>query len=345
MKKSLLLLGFFISSLFFASAQAPFVSFLATPVSGSASLVVSFTNTSSANSDSIKWSFPGGTPSSSTVQKPVVTYNTPGVYSISLTATNSFGQNTGTQTNLITVTAPANPCAGFGPFTVSPITVNATGNYTVTITGPNSCTATATTAVTVNCPPSNPTGDYIFAETGNWSPLGSGATVCLGDTTTLTATEGTAQSRTYLWSPGNVPTKFRHFYATQVGIFPIICQVTTPGNWPNPNTTNTYYFTVEVVDCPEPVPVTEPGGINDKKIGLDIFPNPIPNNFTAKIRNFSGDVSFDLYNFLGQLVSHEVRDCTDNLEMQFDLSGLSSGMYTLHITAGDQSVAESILKQ
>lgn len=49
------------------------------------------------------WSFPGGTPSSSTDSMPTIVYSTPGVYSASYTATTSAGSGSQTQTNLITV--------------------------------------------------------------------------------------------------------------------------------------------------------------------------------------------------------------------------------------------------
>ncbi|MBI3509408.1 MAG: T9SS type A sorting domain-containing protein [Bacteroidetes bacterium] len=51
------------------------------------------------------WSFPGGTPSTSTDSIPIVQYNTPGVYSVTLTATNATGSNTVTRTNLIYVSS------------------------------------------------------------------------------------------------------------------------------------------------------------------------------------------------------------------------------------------------
>ncbi|PHI19274.1 hypothetical protein CEQ90_13760 [Lewinellaceae bacterium SD302] len=56
--------------------------------------------------DSWSWSFPGGVPSTSTQQYPEVTYNTEGVYEVSLTATNELGQGTETKTGYITVIAP-----------------------------------------------------------------------------------------------------------------------------------------------------------------------------------------------------------------------------------------------
>lgn len=49
------------------------------------------------------WSFPGGTPSSSNLQNPVVTYPNAGTYNVSLITTNSFGNHTATLNNYVTV--------------------------------------------------------------------------------------------------------------------------------------------------------------------------------------------------------------------------------------------------
>ncbi len=49
------------------------------------------------------WSFPGGNPSSSNLRNPKVVYAAPGVYSVSLTATNSVGTSTQTLNNFIIV--------------------------------------------------------------------------------------------------------------------------------------------------------------------------------------------------------------------------------------------------
>jgi hypothetical protein len=72
--------------------------------------VVNFQDASDYVPTSWAWSFPGGTPSTSTLQNPSVTYpSTPATYSVSLTATNSKGSSSITKTNYITVgekTAP-----------------------------------------------------------------------------------------------------------------------------------------------------------------------------------------------------------------------------------------------
>ncbi|HET6990687.1 MAG TPA: T9SS type A sorting domain-containing protein, partial [Bacteroidia bacterium] len=51
------------------------------------------------------WSFPGGTPATSTDSIPVVVYNTPGVYAVTLTVANGSGSNSMTRTSHVKVTS------------------------------------------------------------------------------------------------------------------------------------------------------------------------------------------------------------------------------------------------
>jgi PKD repeat protein len=81
----------------------PTAGFTASPLSGCAPLTVNFTDQSSPNVLSWSWSFPGGTPSSSTLENPVVTYNAPGVYDVQLIVTNTHSSDTLLQNDLITV--------------------------------------------------------------------------------------------------------------------------------------------------------------------------------------------------------------------------------------------------
>jgi len=70
---------------------------------GCAPLTVEFTNESSDNSDSFLWLFPGGNPSESSDENPVVTYDESGSYSVALIASNSEGIDTLEMTDLIEV--------------------------------------------------------------------------------------------------------------------------------------------------------------------------------------------------------------------------------------------------
>lgn len=60
-------------------------------------------NTVNAPATSWSWSFPGGTPSTSTVQNPSVNYPTPGYYPVTLSVSNGLGSNSATKTNYIFV--------------------------------------------------------------------------------------------------------------------------------------------------------------------------------------------------------------------------------------------------
>lgn len=64
---------------------------------------VNFVDQSSPCVTSWSWKFPGGTPSTSTLQFPTVTYNSSGRYSVTLTSSNAGGSNTVTKTNYIKV--------------------------------------------------------------------------------------------------------------------------------------------------------------------------------------------------------------------------------------------------
>jgi PKD repeat protein len=173
---------------------------------------VNFTNTTTNYPTSYSWTFPGGSPATSTATNPSVTYNTPGTYSVTLTATNQWGSKTITQTNIITVGAtPATPtisangpttfCSGSSVVltssqatgnvwtntgTTSAITVSTSGTYAVTYTDANGCSATsAPTVVTVNTTPAAPT------------VTASGSTTfCTGGSVVLTSSQATGN----VWS-------------------------------------------------------------------------------------------------------------------------------------------------
>jgi PKD repeat protein/photosystem II stability/assembly factor-like uncharacterized protein len=66
---------------------------------------INFTDLSIGGPTSWSWSFPGGTPSASTLQNPIVTYSASGIYSVTLTVSNINGSNSHTTTSYINVTS------------------------------------------------------------------------------------------------------------------------------------------------------------------------------------------------------------------------------------------------
>lgn len=81
--------------------------FKGTPTSGVASLPVAFSDTSLALPYPVtSWLWDFGDGGSSTVQNPTYTYNTPGIYSVTLTTSNSNVTNSTTYTDYISLSAP-----------------------------------------------------------------------------------------------------------------------------------------------------------------------------------------------------------------------------------------------
>ena len=78
----------------------PIANFTADVTSGLAPLSVQF-NDSSENATAWSWNFGDG--QTSTAQNPSHTYNSPGTYTVSLNASNAYGYNISTKSNLITV--------------------------------------------------------------------------------------------------------------------------------------------------------------------------------------------------------------------------------------------------
>jgi PKD repeat protein len=89
----------------------PECDFYATPTEDCIAFNVKFTDLSAYNPTSWQWTFPGGIPSSSTIQNPTVQYKTYGKYDVTLTVSNAVGSSTVTFKEYIF--ANTKPIAGF----------------------------------------------------------------------------------------------------------------------------------------------------------------------------------------------------------------------------------------
>jgi PKD repeat protein len=104
------------------TAAPPTAAFTATPTAGLAPLTVQFTDTSTGSPTSWAWTFGDGGTSSE--QNPQHTYAAPGLYTVTLNATNEYGSDEEIRTDYITVYAPvtaqfsANITGGTAPLTV-----------------------------------------------------------------------------------------------------------------------------------------------------------------------------------------------------------------------------------
>ena len=162
---------------------------------------VSFTGTGSDPDGAIasySWTFPGGSPSSSTQQNPLnVTYSIPGTYQATFTATDSGGLTSQAATRTITVTdfslsaSPTSQPVTQGVSATFTATVNPltgfTGVVAFSVTGlpagaasfsPASVSASGTTTLTVSTNALTP-GSYPLRITGTSGPVSHSADVTL----------------------------------------------------------------------------------------------------------------------------------------------------------------------
>ena len=156
--------------------EVPTASFAATNNSGCDTISVDFTDQSAGNPTSWSWSFPGGTPSTSSSPSPQnIVYDTPGDYNVTLTVSNGAGSDAVTQSALVSV--GEGPTIGFftvepscadenngsissevegnGPFTYdwstghsgTSISALSAGTYELTVTNANGCSSTSSTTL------------------------------------------------------------------------------------------------------------------------------------------------------------------------------------------------------
>lgn len=90
-----------------SSVSPPVANFSANTTNISTGESISFSDLSTNSPTGWSWTFTGGSPSSSTLQNPTVTYNAAGTYAVSLTATNSGGSDSEMKTGYITVSNPS----------------------------------------------------------------------------------------------------------------------------------------------------------------------------------------------------------------------------------------------
>ncbi|HHM20847.1 MAG TPA: PKD domain-containing protein, partial [Bacteroidetes bacterium] len=155
---------------------APTADFLAEPQVACAGESIQFKD-KSVNGATRSWSFPGGSPASSTAQQPTVTYTSAGDYDVTLTSTGN-GSHTLTKTNFIHIDAPTSTSctpsggsAGITFFGLSAIN-NSSGTAAYTDFSCSSLTVlepstTYGASITIDCGSSTYKGIRIYIDYNN----------------------------------------------------------------------------------------------------------------------------------------------------------------------------------
>jgi PKD repeat protein len=317
--------------------SSPFITAFSANRNVCVNTAVSFTDqTTGATPTSWQWSFPGGTPSSSTQQNPSVTYATAGVYPVSLTVSDGSNVSTYSDTAYITaVTQPAQPSAITGLTSVCPF---ATETYSVT-NDPNlsfnwSYPATWTGMSSYNI--TNVTFDNtsgVITVTAN-NVCGSSAprtlNVAIGalpvagfsyvdNNGNVTFTNTTTNATTWQWSfgDGNSATSQspQNNYATG-GTYTVTLIAT---NSCGDSDTTTQQVTVNIVSST----------IVDELAALKIYPIPAKNIIT--VDGFSNEMAGELIFVRDVLGRTLITNVVNTQNQSINIENLAAGVYTLAI--------------
>ncbi len=296
---------------------------------------VQFTDLSMQNPIAWNWSFPGGSPSFSTQQHPVVTYSTAGIYSVTLLVSNSGGGlDTLTRTNFIKVVNPpqatvtpagplifctggsvtlnANAGSGFtyqwkkngnliAGAAASSYVAASTGTYKAIVTNSTGCSK-ASAGIAVTGPPS--------ATITAGGPL----SFCAGDSVTLTASNGAGYSWQWKRNGANIN-----------GATGITLVAKTAGAY---KVTVTNAFACSKVSASKNVTVTcrESAGMP----GTQLYPNPAENELRIETNDPDlADADILIYAATGQLVK---RIRLHGSFVSVDVSDMQAGLYQVRLT-------------
>jgi len=302
--------GFYVREL--PHIPAPVAAFSAAPDTVCPGSPVHFTDHSAHLPSGWLWTFTGGTPDTSTLQDPTITYRAAGTYPVKLLVSNANGADSLTKNAYITVyTAPVPLLASADSIICSgdstqvctgdTFTASQAGNYYVTVTDANGCTAQSA---------------HLAIAT---YPVPSVSIIVQGDTLSSFG----QQSYQWIYNGTPIPgATGADYVALQHGSYSV--QATDVNGCSN---------------ISSPVLVT---GIADLLMAqeLSIYPNPSVGNCQLTVDNSLVGSALEVYDEQGRLVfNSELR--TQNSELSLNVA---RGVYYLRISNEEGSVVRKLVK-
>ncbi|MFN6077433.1 MAG: GEVED domain-containing protein [Fluviicola sp.] len=337
-----------------ASGTAPVANFTASATNISVNTTVTFTDISTNSptswswsvSPATGWSYTGGT--SATSQNPQIIFTATGSYTITLTATNSFGSDQEVKTNHIVVTAATSPCTG-----------TSTGNCTTdnefvqnftfdNINNTTSCSNYTSYTLTAN---------VVKGETINFSVtpqiVGQAAgTMYNGDEIAVYIDynndldfSDAGERVAYVIAVTGVPTVTS--FSTVIPLTAVTGTVNMrvrinyndAGTTPiNPCGTSAYG---EVEDYKVAI-TTSSAFLNESQLAeVGVYPNPFKNEISVDASSIEGTLNVELVDFSGKVLS--VQQVTNELKV-ISTTELAAGVYTLRLSNGTTTSVRRIIK-
>ncbi|MBK8658308.1 MAG: PKD domain-containing protein [Bacteroidetes bacterium] len=330
------------------SGQPPVANFASSATQVCAGTQVTFNDLSSNSPTQWTWSFPGGSPNSSNVSNPVISYSTPGTYAVTLVAANAAGSNSSTQTSYITVEPVVAAfsqdvpgiCPGFS-VTFANETSCSPNSIQWIFNGGDPATSTDNAPVVTYSSPGfydviliaqNSFGNDTLTQNLAVQVFSSASinTTTVADTNgtnTGTATAvvtGGVSPYTYLWNdPAQQTTQ------TATGLSAGVYNVTvTDANGCKSISSATVMF--ENIS----------GIAQDAALGVSVYPNPTKGVFNVKLPAQS---KADIYNALGEIIwKFENTNATTHT---LNMSGYASGVYAMKVSVAEKQLVIKLVKE
>ncbi|MEO8147713.1 MAG: PKD domain-containing protein [Bacteroidia bacterium] len=334
----------------YPACDAPVASFISN-TKGCKGVAVNFTDQSSNLPDSLRWSFPGGNPSTSAAKNPSVVYNVTGTYNVSLIATSSRGSDTLTKSAYINIAKP--PVASVAPAIIDSMCAtgikllkantgtNLTYQWTndgLDIIGANNANYNATgvgtyrvrvTDTLKGCAAVSTKSEKIVIRPLGAAITAAGATTfCNGDSVVLISNAGSFK---YQWRKNGV---------LITGATAINYSAKAGGNYTvrliDAGACKAFSNAIKVI-----VNCRESEDIKSEAFAVEVYPNPAFADAMLKVSiPQKGNINIKIFNTLGQVVStFENIEITDEGEYEFNLhtSTFDPGIYFIKACNGEQT--------
>jgi hypothetical protein len=293
-------------------------------------------NDQSANSPtSWNWSFPGGAPATSTVQNPSVTYATAGVYTITLTSSNTNGPSTPAYTQTITVNntptfSVVHPSVCVGTNTNIPVSTN--GSNVAWSTGYNgnilSLIAASTSSVysyTVSL------GACTVASTASLTvwPLPPTPSISINGNSLTT---NSATSYQWYMNGTPIPGETNQDY-----------QPTSDG-WYTVDVTNSFGCASQAAAMY--ITITDLRSNVHLLSGVNVSPNPAKDVLKIKRDgNSKTNLNYEIVSVVGQKIQNGTIKFESSPEFILNIQSLAAGTYFIRLSDSNNSTAIKFIKE
>ncbi len=300
----------------------PVANFTGTPTEISTGESVQFTDLSSNNPTSWLWTFEGGTPATSTLQNPVIIYNTAGSFDVTLVVTNGGGSGTLTIPDYITVTQ------GSG----------CPDNYEPNETMVTAASITVNTDVTARIGTSTDLDWFKFNNTGSKKkikitltnlPANYDVALYKSDGTQVGISRNPGMlDETIIYNTNSVGTYYVKVYGADGAYDPLVC-----------------YTLKAAISSSNKKSMDAEDAISEEAVVMIVYPNPARDLLNIDLTSAtSTKASLKLISANGQVViSREYNAEKGSNHYVLNLRGLSNGLYVIHLTTDDQVGIQKVL--